>query len=329
MKKFASILPMVKVLRLSTMADFDPQRARGKRPMPIWMDAFVRDTLQMDGDEVGAYFLMLGTMWTSKDCSLPNDPRKLARVCRCSLAKFKNRIGPAIMPLLVVQDDIVFSMRLRKEAIFVQMAVTKQYCRRTGENSAKLLKNKDWGLSVVKAVEKPREPPTQQPNNLHKSSPSDSRETEIPSLFGPDQKKASRPSRFDEFWAAYPHRGGIERGKAAALKKYQAAVKRGVPEDQIIDGAIASGRDKMALDGYAPDPAKWLHGERWADDYDSKTSAGQMPQGADAQAKRRSILEHTASKMVKSGSHWLIGSLIVSDRDIHDIEKMGLLPVDR
>jgi hypothetical protein len=50
-----------------------------------------------------------------------------------------------------------------QEAVFVQMSVTKQSCRRTGQKPAKLLKGLNWGLSTDKSADEPREPPTQQP----------------------------------------------------------------------------------------------------------------------------------------------------------------------
>jgi hypothetical protein len=93
------------------------------------------------------------------------------------------RFGPAILKLLDVSNDIVFSQRLRKEAVFVQMSVTKQFCRRTGQKPAKLLKGLNWGLSTDKSADDPREPPNQQPNNLHKREREGTHESELSPLF--------------------------------------------------------------------------------------------------------------------------------------------------
>lgn len=254
------------------MSEFNPQRARGKRPLPIWMDAFVRDTLQMEGDEVGAYFLMLGAMWASKDCSLPNDPRKLARVCRCSMAKFKSRIGPSILPLLDVSDDIVYSLRLRKEAVFVQMSVTKQRCRRTGENPDKLLKGLDWGLSVDAAADNPREQPTQQPNNLHKKERDIAREPEFSPLFGGQAKKRppSKPKvdaafnrlagsggvsdeavrSYLEFRKTTKAKGTTERAAGMIAKQLVAIAHRGGDPDEALDMAQLQGWQGLDADWY-------------------------------------------------------------------------------
>jgi uncharacterized protein YdaU (DUF1376 family) len=252
------------------MSEFNPQRARAKRPLPIWMDAFVRDTLHLEGDEVGAYFLILGAMWTSRDCSLPNDPRKLSRVCRCSMAKFKSRIGPAILQLLDVSNDIVFSQRLRKEAVFVQMSVTKQFCRRTGQKPAKLLKGLNWGLSTDKSADEPREPPTQQPNNLHKRERERAGESELSPLFGGQEKKraptkpkqasvrdrlieVASPEAVDsylEFRKGTKAKGTSDRAASLLLKQMVAIRDRGGDVDEALDIAQLQGWHGLHADWY-------------------------------------------------------------------------------
>lgn len=209
------------------MSEFDPQRARGKRPLPIWMDAFVRDTLEMEADEVGAYFLILGSMWSRRDCSIPKDARKIARIARVSQAKWRNRIGPAILPLLQSDDEVYFSARLRKEAVFVQISVTNQHCRRTGENSAKLLKGLDWGLTTDKSADKPRSRPTQQPNNLQEEDKSSSKKAEA----------------YQKFLKAHPRPIETKKGE----EFFNALLAEGISSDQIIAAAA----------GYAQTVATW------------------------------------------------------------------------
>lgn len=74
--------------------------------------------------------------------------------------------------------------------------------------------------------------------------------------------------RFEEFWNLYPHRNGAKKGKAAARKKWAQAIKRADPS-LIISKAKAFRSDRQAVDGYAPDPAKWLNQERWTDDIET------------------------------------------------------------
>ena len=50
--------------------------------MPLWVADFVGDTLDLDAKEIGAYMLILMTMW-GRDGYLPSDEKKLQRVARC------------------------------------------------------------------------------------------------------------------------------------------------------------------------------------------------------------------------------------------------------
>ena len=73
-------------------------------------------------------------------------------------------------------------------------------------------------------------------------------------------------SRFPEFWNVYPHRGGSKRNKSGAEAKYRAAVKAGIPEQAIIDGARRAHSDQRVRDGYARDPTTWLNQKGWDDE---------------------------------------------------------------
>jgi hypothetical protein len=75
-----------------------------------------------------------------------------------------------------------------------------------------------------------------------------------------------KPERFDEFWEAYPHRGGARRGKKPAQARYARIVAGGVLEQTIIDGAARSAKDRQVIDGYARDPTTWLNQEGWTDE---------------------------------------------------------------
>jgi hypothetical protein len=72
--------------------------------------------------------------------------------------------------------------------------------------------------------------------------------------------------QFDDFWQAYPHRGGAKKGRAGAEKSYARALASGVAEQDLIDAAVRYGHDRMVRDGYAKDPATWLNQKGWADE---------------------------------------------------------------
>lgn len=144
--------------------EFNARAARSKRPCPIWIDAFQRDTQHLEADEIGGYFLILMAMWSSEDCSFPNDERRLARVCRVSTRLWRSRIGPVLMPFFKVSDGKLISNRLREEATYTERQVTQQSSRKKGQKHAKPLNNIEPSKSVDRSADDPRDYPTQLPN---------------------------------------------------------------------------------------------------------------------------------------------------------------------
>ena len=153
---------------------FNPKAARGKRPCPIWVDAFQRDTQHLEADEIGAYFLILMAMWTRESCDFPDDDNRLARVSRVSSRLWKSRIGPVLREFLTADSGVVFSKRLRQEATYVERQVKQQSDRKTGENPSKYLEYNEPPSTADTSADEPRHYPSQQPNNLHKDSSSSS-----------------------------------------------------------------------------------------------------------------------------------------------------------
>lgn len=130
------------------MAEFNAKSARAKRPLPLWADAFHRDTQDLSAEEVGAYFLILMAMWARENCDLPDDDKRLARICRVSPTLWKRRMGPLMRGFFEASDGIIFSERLKKEAKFVELSVTQQSKRKNGKSTCNTLKNNDTPLSA-------------------------------------------------------------------------------------------------------------------------------------------------------------------------------------
>lgn len=84
-------------------------------------------------------------------------------------------------------------------------------------------------------------------------------------LSAPDRE----PDRFQDFWDQYPHRNGAKKGKEAARKRWQAAIKARASPDQIIAGAMRYASDRQVIQGYAKDPATWLNQKGWEDDVET------------------------------------------------------------
>jgi len=102
---------------------YEPAKARGKRPVPMWADRFLRDTMDLSAEEIGAYHLVLYAMWKRPECELPHNDSRLARIARVSTRRWRSQIGPAILDLMEVENGIVTSKKLREEA-----SQTEQWC---------------------------------------------------------------------------------------------------------------------------------------------------------------------------------------------------------
>jgi len=158
------------------MSGFNAARSRAKRPCPLWVDAFQRDTQHLEADEVGAYFLILMAMWTRESCDFPDDDARLARVSRVSTRIWKSRIGQVLRPFFRSENGALISERLRREATYVERQVKQQSDRKASEKSDKSLENNDmdetvdYSTDVSTAVSFPT---TQQPTKSSDANASD------------------------------------------------------------------------------------------------------------------------------------------------------------
>lgn len=181
---------------MSETGQFDPRRARAKRPFPLWVDALVRDTYLLETDEFGAYIKIMMAMWGSLDVAIPNDPRKLARIAGVSLRLWNSRIGPALSGFWTECENGITQNKLRKEAVYTERQVKSQSDRKLGdklgEKNDKLLKNNDMDATADTSTDTSTDAttdtstdtstddPTQLPNIYRGRGSARAREDEIP-----------------------------------------------------------------------------------------------------------------------------------------------------
>lgn len=82
--------------------------------LPLWTDAYLGDTTHLTTIEHGAYLLLLMTAWRTRNCTLPDDDRLLARYARLNAQQWK-RIRPIIAAFFVVGDGVWKQGRLTDE----------------------------------------------------------------------------------------------------------------------------------------------------------------------------------------------------------------------
>jgi len=245
--------------------------------LTIWTDAYIGDTTHLTLQEHGAYFKLLLIAWRSPGCCLPDDDKRLSIMLGVTL-KVWLRLKPVIMEFWKLEDGLYYQGRLTREREKVEAQSRKGAAAANKRWAHKSLKSNNVNDASASPEYMPDEcPPSPSPTPI--GNPSDSDKSDISPLFGGQAKKrvparpkskekveSGRPDKFEEFWNTYPHRGGAKKGKVAARKKWDAALKRKVDPEIIIEGARDFTRDRKVVDGYAPDPARWLFNEMWQDE---------------------------------------------------------------
>ena len=90
----------------------------GPAYLPLFGADYLSDTQHLSCEEHGAYLLLLIAAWGQDDCSLPDDDRKLARICRLSLRKW-GFVRAAIEDFWMVKNGRLTNRRLAKERAYV------------------------------------------------------------------------------------------------------------------------------------------------------------------------------------------------------------------
>lgn len=154
------------------MSEFDAKKARAKHGMPIWVDAFTRETMHLNHEQVGSYMLLLMAMWSRRDLELNDNEHQLATICRASRVQFRRKIWPTLSEFFVVANGKVTHKRAKKEAEFVEKYLAKQSARKRENKSDKPLETMEPPptadeprMNHGKSTDASVEDPTQQPNN--------------------------------------------------------------------------------------------------------------------------------------------------------------------
>lgn len=106
--------------------------------IPLFPDAYLRDTTHLTTEEHGAYFLLLMAAWGTEDCSLPNDDKRLAALAKLPLAKWR-KLAPNVLEFWSIDKGRLRQKRLLKEWQYV--AETR--AKRASAAKAKWSKNSD------------------------------------------------------------------------------------------------------------------------------------------------------------------------------------------
>lgn len=114
--------------------------------MPLFVDAFMADTMHLTEAEVGVYMRLLMCMWRNEG-KLPNNDDRLARFAQVSKAKWVKKFRPVLEVFFDVSDDFLTQKRLKKEWEYVQEKTEKNRTSGKRGGEAKAQKNKETGLA--------------------------------------------------------------------------------------------------------------------------------------------------------------------------------------
>jgi uncharacterized protein YdaU (DUF1376 family) len=180
--------------------------------LPLWTDAYLADTADLNACEHGCYLIMLMIAWRRPDCALPNDLQWMQRALNayCGGSMHGNRFNSIVPKLLerffqIEPDGKFHQKRLRKEREFVANfsrtqteKIKKRWANVRGNN----------GLAdtvVIPAGNTPTPTPTPivlSDTNVSSSETSSdvlAKETPVKR-----RKRISYPPDFEAFWTAFP-----------------------------------------------------------------------------------------------------------------------------
>lgn len=88
--------------------------------MPMFWGDYLADTGHLSTEEHGAYLLLLAAMWMSTEPELPDDDRKLARIARSDIRKWRQKLRPAVEDFFEIRDGNWHQKRLERERVYVK-----------------------------------------------------------------------------------------------------------------------------------------------------------------------------------------------------------------
>lgn len=135
--------------------------------MPLYVDALIGDTMHLSVDEFGAYCLLLFATWRNNGKALKDDDRELARICRMSLARWRQSMRPKLVAFFRIDKTGWHQKRLEKEWEYVHSKRTTLANSLALAREAKALKKANGGLSDETSNQSSNELcPTTSPINL-------------------------------------------------------------------------------------------------------------------------------------------------------------------
>lgn len=212
-------------------------------------------TRGLSAAEMGVYITLLAMMY-EREAPIDMDHDRLARLCGATPAAFKKCLAALIEEGKIEDtDEGLFNKRARKE---IQIREKK---REVNSSNA----HERWR----KTKQKQRKSDATASNSQCET---DAHQNQNQNQIDSANALSLRASDFDRFWALYPDKTG----KQAAKKKFDAAIKAGVPIERIMAGLDRYLQTDRVRRGFVKAPTTWLNQGCWDD---QPASGGNHAQG--------------------------------------------------
>lgn len=261
--------------------------------MQLYVGDYLRDTQDLTAEQHGAYLLLLMTMW-SKGGSLPNDPKKLARIARCTPSRW-GKIADDVLAFFEVGPDSITHGRLAGELEIAREKSIKRAEAGSKGGRAKALKDKKAQVAIAMPL----------PCHSPEPEPEEVRELTLPVVLpsNPKPEPWASDEGFSALWSAATKTMTSRGPKRLAWPEWRKALRTYQPEQIIAamkryvaeDPDVKAGRGQPAVHRWLKDgrhegwmrhtqPAKPMteNGWRaalqvWADDHEWLAQWGPKP----------------------------------------------------
>jgi uncharacterized protein YdaU (DUF1376 family) len=253
----------------------------GKAPaFQLYASDLLVDTLEWDIDEIGIYTRLLSAEWANGD--LPEDINRLARIAGCSPKRMQKAWG--IVSVKFIQNGKGRLINLRLEETRQKQL---EYAESQRERAERRWKKKDAGADASAYAEGVPKPCS--------SSSSSNKDINKPPL-PPKKRGDDYEPDFLVFWNAYPK-------KAKKPNAYREWKKLGSkrPDIAILTACVEKQRTwRTWIEGYIPDPERWLKNERWLDEPPPTGGNGNGRSNAHITDKRSSLQDEIDAGVAKA-----------------------------
>jgi hypothetical protein len=176
---------------------------------------------------------------------------------------------------VTLQDcEVAFQLRISNEDWATSKAVLVEKNLIDSANSPVAWNKRQYASdSSAARVAKHREG-KKQACNVTVTPPDTDTDTDTDTEEKKEQKHVARATRFADFWSAYPKKAGKQPAEKAWKQKRL---------DAMVDTIVADVRNRITADrrwveGFIPDPVKYLREERWTDEVQRIAQKRDLPE---------------------------------------------------